>query len=61
MDGVFAPGVLILNEDTVKEIMTDGNCFYLVARALLGMVKMATNQKMLTIDEILSLNQAVFS
>lgn len=61
IDGMFAPGVLILNEETVKELATDAKCFYLVARALLGMLRMANHQNTLSISEILALNQAVFN
>ena len=50
VDGSFAPGALILNEETVKELNTNYRCCYLIARGLLGMVRLASQKNVLNLN-----------
>ena len=59
-EGTFAPGILLLHEDAVKELATDSRCYYLIARALCGMLRIANGQNVLTLADILELNYQVF-
>ena len=60
VEGYFAPGVLLLSEETLKEQVLGIRCFYLIVRALVGLLQLERGGKGVTLQEMLDLNHAVF-
>ena len=60
MEGYFAPGVILLNEETLKENSLPIRCLYLLARALVGLLHLEKGNKLLSLKEVLALNRTVF-
>jgi len=61
VEGYFAPGVILLSEDSLKEQVVGIKCLYLLARALLGLLQLEKGKKLISLAEILALNEMVFN
>lgn len=59
-EGYYAPGIILLSEETLATNLSI-KCFYLVVRALVAIVKLAQGENIVTLQEILSLNELVFN
>lgn len=60
VEGYFAPGVILLSEETLLEKALPIRCLYLLVRALVGLVHLEKGSKLISLKEILALNQTVF-
>lgn len=60
VEGHFAPGVIVLCEDSLKERQIEVRCLYLLARGLLGLLQLERGHNVVTVREILGLNTSTF-
>lgn len=59
-EGVFAPGVIMIPEASLAESL-DIKCLYLVARSIVGLIQLGKGENIVTLEQILALNETVFS
>jgi hypothetical protein len=59
-EGHFAPGAIILSEKSLGDSI-DIKCLYLVVRALCGIVQLSKGENIVTLEQILALNEFVFA
>ncbi len=59
-DGYFAPGIILMSQETLTGNLSI-KCFYLIVRALVAIVKLAQSENIVTLREVLSLNELVFN
>ena len=59
-EGHFAPGALLLCEKSIGETI-DIRCFYLIARALMGLTQLGNGDNVVTIEQVSALNEKVFA
>jgi hypothetical protein len=57
--GYFAPGIILLNVNTITNNI-DIKCYYLIARAVMGLLMIEMGENVVELDCILKLNLAVF-
>ena len=58
-EGYFAAGTVLLSEVSLSENHLPMRCFYLLARALLGMITLSKGHSIVTLNDTLTLNKAV--
>lgn len=59
-EGHFAPGAIMLSEKSLAETLSM-RFLYLVARAVTGVWQLSLGQNVVTLEQILALNELVFS
>jgi hypothetical protein len=50
VEGHFAPGVIMLSEDSLTSSAIDIRCLYLIVRALMGLLQLEKGKNVVTMD-----------
>jgi hypothetical protein len=50
----------VLSEQTLKDASIGIRCFYLIVRAIIGLIHLEKGSKVITLEEVLTLNHTVF-
>lgn len=59
-EGHFAPGIIMLSEKSMSETLSM-RFLYLVVRAVTGVWQLSLGQNVVTLEQMLALNELVFS
>jgi hypothetical protein len=59
-EGYFAPGAFMLSEKSLSETLSL-RCLYLIVRAIVGVWQLGSGKNIVTLEQVLGLNELVFS